>query len=551
MVVTGSPEATRAGVKILELGGNAIDAAVAAALTLGVSDIDASGLGGMTYMLIRLADGTVTAIDGTPRAPMVVDRTALLDLQQAGVVDGYPMAAVPTSLATLQTAVSKYGTMAMADLLQPALEVAETGYRLSPIQVIWTEVYFDRVTANEYFRHLIGADGYSIDAPGTVHYRPDLANTLRRLAEEGVDSFYRGSIAEDIEADMIAHGGFIRKMDLAVTRVREVAPLRSTYRGREVFSFPPPGGGAAVLKTLDILETYPSSFLAEHSVERLQVMIEAARLGRAGNLKSDLEEPEAFLTTEQQKEIARRRAQLITPGRAIPNEVLEPASDPECRPKPGDSTTHLSVADRYGNVVSMTQTIGSSFGAKVATPGLGFPYNNFLLIFNYDKPQCPGFLIPRSEVTTDMAPTIVVEDGTVIAALGSPGSSRIPSLIATVVSNLVDAGMNLGEAMAAPRALYGGTSNPHPSIEILDPITDADADAIAAMGFESLERYYYPPRNRRIIVFGGVNALSYDRNGRSWVGVGDARRWGSAMGPRVIAAPPAPDESGPRSTPAR
>ncbi len=194
----------------------------------------------------------------------------------------------------------------------------------------------------------------------------------------------------------------------------------------------------------------------------------------------------------------------------------------------------------------MTQTIGSSFGAKVATPGLGFPYNNFLLIFNYDKPQCPGFLVPRSEVTTDMAPTIVVEDGTVIAALGSPGSSRIPSLIATVVSNLVDAEMNLGEAMAAPRALYGGTANPHPSIEVLDPITDADADAIAAMSFESLERYHYPPRTRRIMVFGGVNALSYDKKERTWVGVGDPRRWGSAMGPRTITATPAPDEFGPR-----
>jgi gamma-glutamyltranspeptidase/glutathione hydrolase len=209
--------------------------------------------------------------------------------------------------------------------------------------------------------------------------------------------------------------------------------------------------------------------------------------------------------------------------------------DPECQPKPGDSTTHLVVADRYGNVVSMTQTIGSSFGAKVATPGLGFPYNNFLQIFNYDKPQCPGFLLPRSEVTTDMAPTIMVEDGMVIAALGSPGSSRIPSFIATLVSNLVDAGMNLGDAMAAPRALYGGTGNPHPSIEVLDPITDADADALAAMGFESLERYHYPPKNRRMIVFGGVNALSYDTIGRSWVGVGDARRWGSAMGPRTAA----------------
>ena len=287
MVVTGSPEATRAGVEVLERGGNAVDAAVAAAVMLGVSDFDASGLGGMTYMLIRFADGRVTAIDGTSRAPMVVNRHTLLELEKAGVTDGYAMSSVPTSLATLQTALDSYGTMSLADLLEPAIEVAEHGYRLSPIQINWTRDYYERVIVNRYFRNIVMRDGRTVDAPGTVYYRPDLARTLRRLAENGAGSFYHGAIAAEIEADMIANGGFIRKTDLAVAKVREVAPLESSYRGRTIYSFPPPGGGAAVVRTLDILETYPSDFLAEHSVERMQVMIEAARLGRAGPLDSD------------------------------------------------------------------------------------------------------------------------------------------------------------------------------------------------------------------------------------------------------------------------
>ncbi len=546
MLVTGSPEATRAGVKVLEEGGNAIDAAVAAALTLGVSDLDASGLGGMTYMLIRFADGRVTAIDGTSRAPLVVDRFALLESENAGVTDGYAMASVPTTLATLQTAIDAYGTMSLTTLLEPAIAVAERGYRLSPIQINWTRDYYDRVIVNPYFRHMVMKDGRTVDPPGTLHHRPDLARTLRRLAEGGANAFYRGAIADEIEADMIANGGFIRKTDLAVAKVREVAPLESTYRGRTIYTFPPPGGGAAVARTLDILETYPSDFLTEHSVDRMQVMIEAARLGRAGPLESD-PSPDEPMTASGQKELARRRAGMITLGRAIPKELLEPDTPPECQSRPSDSTTHISVADRFGNVVSMTQSIGNSFGARVATPGLGFPYNNFLQMFNYDKPHCPGFLLPRSEMVTDMAPTIVVEDGAVIAALGSPGSSRIPSFIATVVVNLVDSNMGLAEAMAAPRTLWGGVRRYRPFIEIKDPTTNAEADAIQAMGYDEITRYHYPPTSREIVNFGGINALAYDVKDRSWVGVADAHRWGSALGPRVAPnhEPAMPDKPAP------
>jgi gamma-glutamyltranspeptidase/glutathione hydrolase len=233
------------------------------------------------------------------------------------------------------------------------------------------------------------------------------------------------------------------------------------------------------------------------------------------------------------KELAQRRARLITPGRAIPDEVFAFGRSPECQRDAGDSTTQVSVADRHGNVVSMTQTIGNSFGGGVATPGLGFPYNNLLQNFNFDKPHCPGFFLPRNAVVTDMAPTILVRNGVVVAALGAPGSNRIPPLIANVVTNLVDSRMSLREALVAPRTLYAGRQDPKTMVEIRDPITAADADEIQAMGFDNMERLAYPPTTRRVVVFGGINAIAFDSQDQSWVGVGDAHRWGFALGPQA------------------
>ena len=266
MVATGSPEATQAAVGILEQGGNAVDAAVAAALVLGVSDSDASGLGGMTYMVIRLAGGHAVAIDGTARAPGVLDLEALRAAKMEDREFGYETVAVPTTLAVLQLALDTYGTISMAEALQPAIEVATLGYRLSPIQIAWTRAYHEElVVASDYLRFLVMEDGTTIGEPGEIFCNHDLAGTLREIARHGVDSFYRGSIAARIEADMVKNGGFVRRGDLAMVRVRRVPPMTTTYRGVEVLTVPPPGGGDSLVGALDILETFPAAFLAEDS----------------------------------------------------------------------------------------------------------------------------------------------------------------------------------------------------------------------------------------------------------------------------------------------
>lgn len=535
MVATGSPEATMAGVEILERGGNAVDAAVAAALALGVSDPDASGLGGITYLLVHLADGPTVAIDGSAVAPLAVDNARLQAMKDAGEEYGYELVAVPTTLAVLDAARSRFGTMDLATVLEPAMKIAEHGYRLSGLQILWTEKYLPGILASDYLRFIALEDGRHVGHPGDLHCRPDLLRTLRQLAREGVDSFYRGSIAAEIDADMRRRGGFLRRADLARVRPRVRSVLTVDYRGVTVHTFPHPGAGAVLTQTLNILKQFPPELLAQDSAARHHVVLEASRIalvdGRASAAITDgpWGEP-AHLSTSRAADWARR----ITPGRLLPREELGPLSDPECERNVGESTTHVSVVDSQGNVVSLTQTLGQSFGAAVATPGLGFPYNALLEAFNFDMPQCPGFLKPGTLVETDMSPTIALRGNQLLVALGSPGSNRIPAIVATVLSNMIDRGMALGDAVAAPRVLWGGVTGLRAFLEIALPVTREAADKLEEWGFEGMTRVGFPPDVTELVKLGGVNAVAFDPATGSYIGVVDPRRGGLAEGPRVV-----------------
>jgi len=535
MVATGSPEATEAAVEILEMGGNAIDAAVAAALTLGVADSDASGIGGMTYMVVHLADGRTLAIDGGSRMPVAVDIEGFKKVKESGRNFGYELIAAPTTLATLEFARRRYGTLNMATLLQPAIEVAEEGYALSKLQIVWTEKYHENIMkSSAYMRYLAMEDGHTVGNPADRRCAPDLANTYRRIATEGVQSFYFGSIADEIEADMIRGGSFLRKSDLVGVRIREVEPLRTTYRGFDVFTFPPPGGGANVVSILNLLETYPSDFMATYSAERQHVFIEACRIAAADAPLAALHNP-SLGSDPLTKSHARDRAALIVPGKAIPPGELATPIDPECETK-GKSTTQVSIADNLGNAVSLTQTLARSYGSKTATPGLGFSYNNFVEFFNADKPQCPGYLQPNSPAKSGMAPTIVLKDGRLFAALGAPGSSKISPLIADVISRMVDSGMSVGDAILSPRVIWGAWDvDTSIYLELVDPVKKDVVAALEEMDIDDLIVLTYPPSDLMTLAdFGGVNAVAIDGRTGQFTGIGDPRRFGSAMGPRVV-----------------
>jgi len=535
MVATGSAEATEAAVRILEMGGNAIDAAVAAAFMLGVVESPSSGIGGVTNIVVHLANGRTTAILGTSSSPAAIDMERFHEFKESGRTFGYETISVPTTLATLEYVRARYGTLELATLLQPAIDTAELGFPLSKIQIIKIRRYYDDImNSSAYMRSLVFEDGRTIGKPGDQLFLPDLANTYRRIAAEGVRSFYVGAIANEIEADMIRGGSFLRKSDLAKVSVREVRPLHTTYRDFDIFTCPPPGGGAGVVTILNILENFASDFVAEDSAERHHVLLDTFRIAAADARRVGVRQRHSG-GGPLSKRNARNRARLIVPGKMVPKDSFSTALDPECT-RMGENTTQVSVADIRGNVVSLTQTLARSFGAKIATLGLGFPYNSLLEVYSADRSQCPGYLHPNMPIVTPMSPTIVLKERNLLVALGSSGSNKIPPLVSEVISNMVDRNMGVRDAVAAPRVLWGGGPSAAAWIEVIDPITKRDVRALKRMGFAGIDTLRYPPRGKtRMGAFGGVNAVAYDPETKIFTGVGDPRRFGSAKGPEVIA----------------
>jgi gamma-glutamyltranspeptidase/glutathione hydrolase len=535
MVSTGSVEATKAGVRILEMGGNAVDAAVAAAFALGVADPGGSGLGGMTYVLISPAEGPAVAIDGSATVPLAANAAKLLELRNSGEHMGAKAVAVPATLAALNHALERYGTMTLEEVLQPSIEIADRGFRFSLNTVAWTTGYLNEIIVSPYFRYVVLENGEQVPSVGDIMCRPDLAATLRLIAKEGPAIFYRGKIAHRMVADIRARGGSLQAVDLASARVKELRPLRSRYRDAEVISYPWPGGGGEVAEALNILETYPKDFFREDSVDRLHVMIEAFRIANADHARfgPDAARQSIGHVDHLSEEHARERASLITPGSIIPNHILGVTGPSAAM---GEHTTHASVADRHGNAVALSQTLCRQYGAKVATPGLGFPYNSCLEFFDFEQPESPYFLQPRKRYATTMAPTVVRRDGQLMI-LGSAGSDRISPSVVEVISKVIDRNMGIRDAVVAPRVLWNSAIDPaRVCIEITPPIKKKHADRLQKLGFEHIFRLEYsdaPARDAGF--FGGVNAVSYEPSTGIFSGVGDPRRSGYAEGPRAVA----------------
>jgi len=533
MVVCSSPGAAAAGARILAGGGNAVDAAVAAALALGVGEFGASGLGGQTYMLVCLAGGRCVAIDGSAVVPRRAVRFELKQAADAGELHGHKVVAAPGTLAALAHALSRFGTRTLAEVLAPAIELADAGVALSPAQASYVEGYVHKLRESPYLANLLLRDSLDPWEAGHTYCLPDLGTTLRRIAAGGADDFYRGTIAEEIAADMAANGGSLREDDLERVRAREVEPYRGSYRGHEVISFPLPGSGGAVIQALQILDHFPASALRGDGAAKHLLHLEATRLALADEHRAMIPIAEAGRALADRGR-ARERAKLLRRERARTPAELGEVDAPAWF---DHDTTHLSVADRDGNVVALTQTLGRVFGACTATPGLGFPYNDLLEAFDLDRPGSRAFLRPLQPPFTSQAPTIVRRDGRPRLVLGSVGSGRITSAIVLAISNVLDRGMSLGEAVAAPRVLWSGSNEFKLYIEIAGGIDEAVADELRDRGFPSAFRLRFPAAQGDLNVFGAVNAILVDEGGIA-VGVGDPRRQGTA----AAAEPAAPRE---------
>jgi len=434
MVATAQYRATEIGESILKNGGNAVDAAVASAFALGVCEPQASGLGGQTMMLIHISDeGKTFSLDGSSRAPSRAVRERFT--KKALRLYGHAAATVPSTPATLAYALKQYGTMTLAEVLAPVIALAEEGYQITKLQrdlqASARKTLKNRTGGAFFLRN--GERTYPV---GSVFRQPVLAKTFRHLADRGIEDFYLGEIADTIHRDMEENGGLIQRDDLAkIPYPIERKPVACRYGKYRVVTMPPPGAGRTLVEILNLLRKFPPR---ERNLDTPEGALLFAQILRQAQLdRRDRPFDPNFYPQVQgsgmiSDHYARQAAEKIRNTIATSGE-----------------TTHLSVMDRAGNVVSLTQSIERVFGAKVVCPDLGFLYNNYMSAFEYEDMTHPYYLRPNGVPWASVAPTIVFQKMDPWLAIGSPGSERIVSAIAQVMIRL--AHQSPFDAVAAPR----------------------------------------------------------------------------------------------------
>jgi gamma-glutamyltranspeptidase/glutathione hydrolase len=462
MVVSAHHLASKAGTDVLKAGGNAVDAAVAVGYALAVTFPEAGNLGGGGFMTVRFHDGRTAFIDFRETAPGAATATMYQDAHGNPVPErsrrGYLAMGVPGTVAGLELARTKYGTRPRAALMASAIRLAKDGFVLDQ-----GDADFLATGADEFRK-----DGPSAAIflnrgqpwkPGQRLVQTDLAHSLSEIAKSGPVAFYNGPIAAKIAAASKAGGGILTTKDFASYRARELKPLECDYRGYHMISAPPPSSGGVVLcETFNILEGYPVTELGFHSAAGTHLLTEALR--RAYHDRNlNLGDP-SFVTVDSAHFVDKGYAAVLRQGidanRATPSSSL-PAPGIA---KEGQNTTHFSIVDKDGNAVSLTYTLNDWFGAHVTAAGTGILLNDEMDDFSA-KPGAPNMyglvegpnnaVAPGKRPLSSMTPTIVTKDGQLVMVVGTPGGSRIPSAVVETISNMIDFGMSVTEAVNAPR----------------------------------------------------------------------------------------------------
>jgi gamma-glutamyltranspeptidase/glutathione hydrolase len=528
MISTNDSLATMAGLEILRRGGNAVDAAVSVAYALAVTYPEAGNIGGGGFMLIRMADGRRAALDFREVAPLAATRDMFID-SAGNVTDrsrlGHLASGVPGTVAGLSEALQRHGTMKLADVMQPAIRLASEGFRVD--SAMHRSLRSNAARIRPYAgASLFFPDGEAV-AEGARLVQPDLARTLRAIAERGPAGFYTGAVADSLVAEMRRGGGVITHQDLASYRPVWREPLVGTYRGHTLLTMPPSSsGGVTMLETLGVLEALGPlpPFGSAAWAHRLSEALRRAFLDR-NDLLGDpafVDNPVARLTSEDH---ARALARSIDPGRASASRALA-----EARAE-GTETTHFSVVDRHGNAVSTTYTINDLWGSGVWVRGAGFFLNDEMDDFTArpGKPNLFGLvqgernsIAPGKRMLSSMTPTIVLDSsGAPLLIVGSRGGPRIITSTLLVISNVIDHRMSLPDAMAAPRIHHQALPDSlRYEANGLDP---AVLDSLRAMGHAVGPAPWTPGGYS-----GRVHAVMKTREG--WIGVVDPRTSGLAGG---------------------
>jgi len=532
MVASVHPLATEAGIAVLRGGGNAVDAAIAVGLTLGVVDPHNSGLGGGCFILIRRADGRLAAIDGRETAPAratpdmyIRDGKVQPELSQ----DGPLAVATPGALAAYDLALREHGRRTLGELALPAAALAESGFahsRPSAAALRASARLLRQFSGPEV--DLLPRDG-SPPEEGQWVRQPDLARTLRGIAREGTDYFYRGPLAQAVGKWMAERGGLLTAEDFAQYRPVVRQPLVTTYRGWTIVGFPPPSsGGVHVAQMLHMLEMFDLAGIYQRDpVAFHHLLAEAMKLAFADRAHW-LGDPDFARVPRGlvDKEYGRSLAARIDLAKAtpVPSAGMPPDADSRVFEK---HTTHIAVADAEGNWVAMTQTINTGYGAKVIVPGTGVVLNNEMDDFAIAPGQPNAFglvgaeanaVAARKRPLSSMSPTIVLQDGQPVLTVGAAGGPTIISQVLQTVVRCLDLKMPLPEAVASPRIHHQWSPD---RLRVENGLDDAIRQGLVARG------HTLTPVAR----MGVCQAIFFDIASKSFLGVHDPRTPGKAAGP--------------------
>jgi gamma-glutamyltranspeptidase/glutathione hydrolase len=461
MVVAMEAIATDVGVSVLEAGGNAVDAAVAVGFAMAVTHPFAGNIGGGGYMLVRMADGRATFVDFRERAPEKATRNMYLDAKgelTKDSVEGWRSSGVPGTVRGFELALARFGKRKWAENLAPAVELASKGF---PISYALAESLkgSKSLAASPESKRIFQKNGAFFEV-GENLAQPELAQTLWRISRNGPNEFYEGETAQRFAAEMARHGGIITLADLKEYKAIERAPLSGAYHGYTILTAPPSSsGGIALLEMLGILDGTGYEKGGAGSASSIHYLAEAMR--RAYADRNEYVGDPAFVKVPiagllDPAYLTRLRA-TIDPERATPSDQVRPG-------KPSGTeqmeTTHYSVVDAEGNAVAVTYTLNGGYGNGITVPGLGFLLNNEMDDFSA-KPGTPNMfglvqgeanaIAPGKRPLSSMTPTIVLKDNKLFMTAGAPGGSRISTAVAQVILNVVDFGMNVQDAVDAPR----------------------------------------------------------------------------------------------------
>ncbi|CAM2758518.1 gamma-glutamyltransferase [Helicobacter felis] len=525
LALSSHPLADKIGQKVLDEGGNAIDAAVAMGYALAVVHPVAGNLGGGGFAVIHLANGENITLDFREKAPLGASRNMYLD-KNGNVIpklstDGYLAAGVPGTVAGLEAMLKKYGTKKRAVLIQPAIELAQKGFRLTQRQgetMLDAKPRFAKYASSRKYFLKKGLVAYSA---GDLLVQKDLAKTLTLIKNGGAQAFYKGPIADLIAKDMAKNGGIITKKDLASYQVVWRKPIEGSYRGYKIISMAPPSsGGTHIIEMLNTMENANIHDLGFGSSKTIHIMAEAMRQAYADRsvFMGDpdfIDVPTARLTD---KDYAKKIYQGIPKDKALDSAKINPGLG---QIHEGKNTTHYSVADKWGNAVSITYTINDYYGSAAAINGAGFLLNNEMDDFSI-KPGVPNLyglvggdanaIEPGKRPLSSMSPTIVLKQNKVFMVVGSPGGARIITTVLQVISNVIDHGMNISQAVSAPRF----------HMQWLPDEIRTEPFGMVKDVQENLEKMGY-----KIVVkpvMGDVNAIVVDQKSRLMYGAQDPRK---------------------------